>query len=446
MYRITTAIPLILAAAVLSGACDRRDESAADSSGFVTVHDGRFMLDDRPYRFVGTNMWYAAYIGRAGDSGGDRERLLRELDLLKASGVDNLRILGAAERSPLRDSMRPAISFRGEVENEEILRGLDFALSEMAKRNMKAVIYLNNFWEWSGGMATYLSWVNGGEFIDMSDPDHPWPAFAQFTSQFYANEEATALYDNYVSSLLNRRNSVTGKLYRNDPTIMSWQLANEPRPGDGEIGRANLEAYYRWIRGTAQLIRELAPQQLISVGSEGTMGCLELDECFIAAHSGNAIDYATFHMWLKNWSWFDVQRPEETYPEAVRRATLYIDRHVRMAERLGMPIVLEEFGVERDYGSTSPESSVEYRNRFYEFVFNRVEENAAGNGPLMGTNFWAWGGFGEAAHADAVWREGDESFVGDPPQEPQGLNSVFASDDSTLEILRDHAGRLRRGR
>jgi len=37
-----------------------------------------------------------------------------------------------------------------------------------------------------------------------------------------------------------------------------------------------------------------------------------------------------------------------------------------------------------------------------------------------------------------MWRPGD-TFVGDPPQEPQGRNSVFISDTSTLRILSEHA-------
>ncbi len=44
---------------------------------------------------------------------------------------------------------------------------------------MRAVLYLTNFWEWSGGMMTYLSWINGGNYINMNDPAHPWPEFQQ---------------------------------------------------------------------------------------------------------------------------------------------------------------------------------------------------------------------------------------------------------------------------
>ncbi len=31
-----------------------------------------------------------------------------------------------------------------------------------------------------------------------------------------------------MKTIVNRRNSLTGVLYRDDPTIMAWDLANEP--------------------------------------------------------------------------------------------------------------------------------------------------------------------------------------------------------------------------
>lgn len=413
---------------------------------FVRVRGTEFTLRGAPYRFVGTNLWYAAWIGRAstdgGADGGDRARVVRELDFLAANGITNLRLLGAAERSPLQNSMDPAISYRGVVENESLLEGLDFFLDEMGKRDMKAVIFLNNFWEWSGGMVTYLYWVNGGEYVNLGDPAHPWPEFALFSAQFYSNRAAQVLFRDYVSVLLRRRNSVNGRLYRDDPVIMAWQLANEPRPGDGEASRANLPAYYAWIRETARLIRELAPRQLISLGSEGLMGCLELDECFIGAHAGTGVDYATFHIWPKNWRWFDATQPGANFDGAAARTEDYISRHIELARRLGMPLVLEEFGLERDQGSLSPASTVQYRDRFFQSAFVRIEESALRGGPLVGSNFWAWGGFGAAQHDDGVWRPGDRGFVGDPPQEPQGLNSVFASDASTLRVLRAHSKNL----
>src|SRR5690606_1625898 len=115
--------------------------------------DARFWLEGEPYAFVGVNLWYGAYLG-AGGSVGDVGRLRAELDLLARLGVTNLRVLGASEQGPMQHAIQPTFRGPGRVYNEELLRGLDLLLLEMAKRNMKAVLYLNNFWEWSGGMGT----------------------------------------------------------------------------------------------------------------------------------------------------------------------------------------------------------------------------------------------------------------------------------------------------
>jgi len=49
-----------------------------------------------------------------------------------------------------------------------------------------------------------------------------------------------------------------------------------------------------------------------------------------------------------------------------------------------------------------------------------IPVSALGGGPLVGSNFWAWSGFGIEQLGDAIWREGDRTFVGDPPQDPRG--------------------------
>ena len=54
--------------------------------------------------------------------------------------------------------------------------------------------------------------------------------------------------------------------------------------------------------------------------------------------------------------------------------------------------------------------------------------------PVAGFNYWTWGGEGRAAHSNGWWRPGD-SFMGDPPQEQQGLNSIFNTDSTTLAIF-----------
>ncbi|MCG8373347.1 MAG: hypothetical protein MI700_07425, partial [Balneolales bacterium] len=217
-------------------------------------------------------------------------------------------------------------------------------------------------------------------------------------------------------------------------TIMSWQLANEPRPGRGEMPPEAIQAYYEWIDGAAGFIKSLAPNHLVSSGSEGKTGSLDSMEIFVKAHETDNIDYLTFHMWAKNWGWINPSNMEGTYPNAETNASAYILSHIEIANQMNKPIVMEEFGFPRDGEEYAQDSPTTFRDQYYKMVFDLVEAHPV----LAGTNFWSWGGFGEAQSEDYWWQEGDP-FTGDPPQEPQGLNSVFASDSSTLSIIKAHA-------
>ena len=439
-FKSLSVFALFAAASVLFAAGD----AAAEHGPFVEVRNGAFTLDGQPYCFAGTNLWYGAYLGSPG-SAGDRERLARELDLMLDAGITNVRVLGASERSPMMNSLQRTFRDRTENYNEDLLTGLDYLLDQLSSRGMHAVIYLNNFWEWSGGMGTYLYWTNGGTFINLGDPAHPWPEFADFSAGFYESEAANEMFRHYVRHIVSRTNTVNGRPYRDEPAIMAWQLANEPRPGyRNELGFGRLDTYNAWVDQTAALIRSIDPNHLVSTGSEGTMGCLQNEQCFLDAHASPNIDYLTFHMWPKNWGWFDARNPGGSFDSTLQKADRYISDHLALARQLGKPIVLEEFGMERDGGGFSPALSTSHRDRYYSLVFSRVEQDLRSEGLFRGTNFWTWGGYGRAAHDDYRWRAGDRSYTGDPPQEAQGLNSVFDTDSGTLKTIRRHASELAR--
>lgn len=415
--------------------------AAEKPSNFVTVAGTRFLNRGKTYRFAGTNLWYGPYLGSAGVLG-HRDRLKRELDTLAKLGITNLRVLASGEDSPLNNSLKPAIH-GPKGYNEELLAGLDFTLAEMGKRGLKAVLFLNNFWEWSGGMATYQAWTNGGRFINLGDPAHPWPEFADFSAGFYESPKAITAYEDYLATILARTNTITGKAYRDDNAIMAWQLANEPRPG-GTASKAPFAAFYAWIARTAEFIKKRDPNHLVSTGNEGVMGCLESSDCVIKAHSAKAIDYVTFHLWPQNWSWIDPLKLAATYEAGEAKCRAYIEAHIKLAQSLNKPLVLEEFGFPREGDLYGPNTPTTHRDRFYRMVYEMMENNAKAGGPFAGTNFWAWGGEGRALHADYKMQTGDTAYVGDPPQEPQGRNSVFASDTSTIAILKDHVKALSR--
>jgi len=414
--------------------------AGARPSAFVRREGSGFVLNGQPYRFVGANMWYGAYLGAPG-SAGDRDRLTRELDRLQAAGITNLRLLASSEDGPLKHSVKPSFQSKDGPPNAALLAGLDHLLAEMGKRDMKAVLYLTNFWEWSGGMMTYLAWTTG-HYMDMGDPAHPWPAFPNATAEFYAAPPAVARMQAWTRLIVGRTNGVTGTPYRDDPTIMAWQLCNEPRPGGDEAtGRRLLPAYYAWAQSTARLIRSIDPNHLVSTGSEGLKGALENAEIYKTLHAMPEIDYLTAHIWPQNWSWIDAADLPGTSAAGLTMAKAYVEAHVGYARELGKPLVIEEFGWPRDDVAYDPAAATRSRDAYYRMIFAAVEASAAADGPLAGSNFWAWNGAGRAAHADHEWRVGDP-LLGDPPHEPQGWYGVFDGDRSTLALIEAHAKAL----
>jgi mannan endo-1,4-beta-mannosidase len=440
--RITRRAALIGAGAATVAATAPAPAATTPAAGFVTRDGAALRLGGARHRYAGTNMWYAAWLG-ADAPFGNRDRLKRELDRLAALGVANVRANASAERSPLRNSVRPAFRDRTARYNETLLAGLDFFLAELARRDMRAVLYLTNFWEWSGGMATYLYWTNGGRYLDMNDPAHPWPEFPDFSSRFYGSAPAVALFRAYVRAVVGRVNTITGRPYRDDPAIMAWQLANEPRPGGGEAaGRRHLPDFYRWVAETARLIKAIDPNHLVSTGNEGLKGCLESAEIVATLNAIPEIDYMTIHIWPQNWSWIDPADMAGSWPRCEALVRDYVAQHISLAGAADKPLVIEEFGFPRDGVGYDPSAATTWRDRYYHLIYDAVLADMRAGGPSAGTNFWAWSGEGRAAHGDHHFRRGDTAWLGDPPHEPQGWYGLFDTDESTKEIVRAHAAAL----
>ncbi|MCB0552274.1 MAG: cellulase family glycosylhydrolase [Phaeodactylibacter sp.] len=403
---------------------------------FVTVQGAQFIRNGAPYHFLGTNLWYGINLASQGP-GGDRERLIRELDRLQALQVDNLRIMAASEgpdEAPWR--MSPALQPAEGSYNDTLWDALDFLLAEMGKRDMVAVVCLGNFWPWSGGMAQYVSWQEGS-LIPYPPPADggDWLKYMLYSARFYKNEPAKAAYWAHLEKLITRTNTYTGLPYRDDPTIMAWQLANEPR------GMLSARAYRKWIKESATRIKELDPNHLVCIGSEGNTPA-PTGNHFRKDHHFGLIDYTTIHIWVQNWQWYDPHRPEETFEKALQKATHYVDKHLRKAEKLNKPMVLEEFGMARDDDNHSDTASVAWRDRYYTAIFGLVHRLAQEGSPMAGCNFWAWGGEGRPREPHSIWKSGD-AFIGDPPHEFQGWYSVYDKDASTLEVIKAYAENIK---
>ncbi|GEP50916.1 endo-1,4-beta-mannosidase [Flavobacterium noncentrifugens] len=426
-------IPLlsIAVAAVILNVAD----GYAQKKTYIKVEGTHFVKDGKPYTYIGTNYWYGALL--ASKKYGDRERLLRELDLMKSNGIDNLRILAGADGGTYDYTVSPALQTAQGKYDVELFDGLDFLLSQMEKRNMYAVLYLTNNWEWSGGMSQYLEWNGYGKIPNPNIKPNTWPQFMDFTKQFYSCDPCKTGFENHIRYVLGRTNAYTKKKYTEDPAIMAWQLANEPRIFSVD----NEAAFTEWLNKTVVFIHKLDKNHLVSTGSEGKAGSNDDLETFARTHNNPGIDYLTMHIWPKNWGWFKAEDAENTLPIAESKALEYINGHVAVAKKLGKPIVIEEFGLPRANESLLPGTSTASRDAFYEVFFKRLAESKKAGETLAGINFWGFGGEGKAVNPTGKWNKGDAPTT-DPPQEPQGLNSVFSTDASTLKLIKQYNNQL----
>ena len=404
-------------------------------TGFVKVKDGHFVRHGQPYYYVGTNFWYGAILGSEGQ-GGDRKRLCRELDKMKSLGIDNLRILvGSDGKRGVKTKVEPTLQEAPGVYNDTILAGLDYLLMQMEKRNMVAVLYLNNSWEWSGGYGYYLEQAGMGKAPRPNEDGYP--AFMNFVAKYASCEKAHQLFYDYVRFIIGRTNRYTHRRYVDDPAIMSWQIGNEPRAFSKEA----LPAFEHWLAEASSLIRSLDSNHLISIGSEGSWGCENDIACYERICADKNVDYCNIHLWPYNWSWARQNHLVEDLGVSCKNTKEYINQHLDVCARIKKPLVMEEFGYPRDGFSFTPGSSTVGRDGYYQYVFGLVADNAEKGGYFAGCNFWGWGGFAQPMHEQ--WQVGDD-YTGDPAQEAQGLNSVFVKDASTLKVIRSQVKRMQR--
>ena len=400
--------------------------NGAHAQKFVTVKDGKFYQNGKVYNYIGANMWYAGVLGSKGP-GGNRERLVRELDILKKNGIDNLRVLiGAEGRDDQKYHVSPILQPKPGEYDEQLLEGLDFLMAELEKRDMKVVLFFSNSWEWSGGYGSYVEWVNGTE---CPLPADGYKEYTDYVQEFVVNDRCKQLYYDYVKFIVTRTNAITGRPYTESPSIMAWEIANEPRCFSSKA--ENQKAFVEWIDRTSKLIKTLDPNHLVTTGSEGKVGC-EMDiDLFKTIHTLPCIDYACIHIWPKIWHWTDLPTPTgQSVKEYVADTTYkYVKQSYDVLKPYGKPIVLEEFGYARDNDTYAVGTPTTAKDDYYGYMFDLTKNS----GMLAGCNFWGWGGLADVKHT--MWQKWDD-YTSDPAQEPQGLFCVYAKDKSTLKVIR----------
>eukprot|EP00884_Botryococcus_braunii_P022962 jgi/Botrbrau1/934/Bobra.0167s0045.1 len=322
-----------------------------------------------------------------------RPQVLEILDSAKELGLTVLRIWAFSDGHLEWNSLQ---RYPG-VYDEATFQGLDFVLDQASRRGIRITLVLANYWAMYGGLDMYNMWsfqAGAGQC----------PGDGACRDAFFSDPVAVGFYRNHVKAILTRNNTYNGRIYKDDPTIFSYNLMNEPRSqqelyvvrrkttDSGKIYNISYnpaDDLQNWIKDTAAYIKSMDPVHLLTTGMEGFAGnstplylysnpgawASLMGNDFVRNHKVEGIDYATMHVYVDQWLCVEQGSTEDGQLGFLKN---WIEVRQQAAEEdLQMPVVLEEFGAKMD--KRAPQ---------YKVAYDSCLASAKRGGACAGVMFW----------------------------------------------------------
>src|SRR5689334_11309025 len=327
---LVAASVLIAVAAVLFTISKRRESAGHVPAGVVRAGGLRFLVDGRPFRFVGANV---AVMYRDED----RARMPETLRQAAQAGIKVVRVWASGEGGP--NDVKPVADFEDWPRNhyfrlapgqwnEEMFVHLDKVIVEAAKNNIYVQLCLTNWWHDTGGVTQYLRWAG---INDAADDSYKFGINNEKAILFYSNPETRRLYREHLEKLATRRNTITGVLYRDDPTIFGWELMNEAQVITGRWAERRA-----WFEEMSAYLKSLDPNHLIAPGAWGYRSSSERRE-WLLDHAIPTIDYCDVHSYPRD--------DHDSFVDTPKALQEFIENRAAAAYSLRKPLVFGEFGM-----------------------------------------------------------------------------------------------------
>ncbi len=219
------------------------------TSDFVTASNRNFMLNGKRYYFAGAN---AEYMFSVYDS------VCEEL----FNDATNLH-LNLVRTWAFHEGQEYSFQPKRGVWNELAFEHLDRIVAMAGHHGIRLLLGLCDNWAHNGGMFQYMNWVlqEHPESMDTNCTS----GSVQFHDQFYTNQYCRQWYRDFVTVLMNRTNTITGRIYKNDPTIFGWEIVNEPRCESDFSGRT----IHEWLNTMSDWVRSVDTNHALAGGEEG---------------------------------------------------------------------------------------------------------------------------------------------------------------------------------
>eukprot|EP01023_Acetabularia_acetabulum_P005661 TRINITY_DN1231_c0_g2_i4.p1 TRINITY_DN1231_c0_g2~~TRINITY_DN1231_c0_g2_i4.p1 ORF type:complete len:796 (+),score=169.96 TRINITY_DN1231_c0_g2_i4:726-3113(+) len=275
------------------------------------------------------------------------------------------------------------------VFDEQMFQALDYVVHMASQYGILLLPVMTNYWPGYGGAAQYIKWIHGSHTTNGHTID-----------EFYSNYKPRMLLKRFMCELVSRKNTISGLRYRDDPTIMGWSLINEARCPECSGSEPKDQILYDWISDMSSFLKSIDKNHLVSAGTEGFFGksspeflrynpggwpnCEGTD--FMRQHQLPNIDFATIRMYdrLKTW---DYENHRACNHECfVKWAEQNILGHLKAAQQLNKPLVIEEFGE-----LVAEQTDKKERNHILHLVLQTMFNSAVAGGPGMGAMFWQAG-------------------------------------------------------
>lgn len=186
----------------------------------------------------------------------------------------------------------------------------------------------------------------------------------------FTDPSSLASFKSYIREILLRTNTTNGKVYREDTTILAWDLMNEPL-----LDRFSEEEIRGYLTEAVSYLKTIDPDHLVTLGVDASNPRYDRDGSHYDVLNIPGIDFFSFHYNLPNY---------HSVPQRLDRLRARVEKFASM----GKPVVLEEFGVgsQRSLGENPAESVTQAWVDSY-----RLQMDAAFSAGASGVMFWGWG-------------------------------------------------------